>query len=246
MAPAGIGDRLEGTHAVAAAVRAERVFRISVERGRAESAAVARIVAAARSQGVAIDVVDDVRPLAGTTSPQGIVAEARSLARLSLEELVAIDEPSAVLVLDRVEDARNVGAAARSAVAAGVKAMVVARRRAAPLGAAAFKAAAGAFEDIGIAVVSSIADAVHDLRRLGLWTVGLDSSGDRSLFGLDLLGDPVAIVLGAEGSGLSRLVRDRVDVLARIPISSDVESLNVSAAATLALFELARVRGRIT
>ena len=246
MAPAGIGDSLEGTHAVAAAVRAERVVRIAVERGRAESAAVAPIVAEARSQGVAVDVVDDVRPLAGTTSPQGIVAEATPLPRQTLAELVAIDDPSAVLVLDRVEDPRNVGAAARSAVAAGVTAMVVARRRAAPLGAAAFKAAAGAFEDISIAVVSSIADAVGDLQQLGLWTVGLDSSGERSLFGLDLLGGPVAVVLGSEGRGLSRLVRDRVDVLARIPISGNVESLNVSAAATLALFELARVRGRIT
>ena len=145
--------------------------------------------------------MDDVRPLAGTTSPQGIVAEATPLPRLTLAELVAIDDPSAVLVLDRVEDPRNVGAAARSAVAAGVTAMVVARRRAAPLGAAAFKAAAGAFEDISIAVVSSIADAVGDLQQLGLWTVGLDSSGERSLFGLDLLGGPVAVVLGSEGRG---------------------------------------------
>ncbi len=246
MARTGIGDKVEGTHAVAAAVAAGRVIRLSVERSRLENPAVAAILVAAEAGGVVIEVVDDVGSRAGTTAPQGVVASARPLRPLTLAQLVALEDPPAVLVLDRVEDPRNVGAVARSAVAAGVAGLVVAERRAAPLSAAAFKAAAGAFENLAVAVVGSVADAVRDLRDLGLWTVGLDSAGERSLFGLDLLAEPVALVLGAEGPGLSRLVRDRLDLIVRIPIAPAMESLNVSAAATLAVFELSRARGRIT
>jgi 23S rRNA (guanosine2251-2'-O)-methyltransferase len=156
--------------------------------------------------------------------------------------LVGVATPPAVLVLDHLEDPRNVGAIARSAVAAGVMAMVVGGRRAAPLGATAFKVAAGALEHISIAVVSSIPEAIRRLSRMGLWTVGLDTGGDRGLWGLDLLAEPVAIVVGAEGRGLSRLARDRVDVVVSIPMAAGVESLNASVAASLALFELRRRR----
>jgi 23S rRNA (guanosine2251-2'-O)-methyltransferase len=246
MAHAGIGDRLEGTHAVSAALRAGRVVHLTVERGRLDHRGVAAILATAAEKDIVVEIVDDVRPLAGTTAPQGVVARARPLAVRSLDELIGLDDPPAVLVLDRVEDPRNVGAVARSAVAAGIKALVVAERRAAPLSAAAFKAAAGAFEEIGIAVVGSIADGVRDLHRRGLWVVGLDAAAERPLFGLDLLTEPVALVVGAEGKGLSRLVTDRLDLAVRIPIAPQMESLNVSTAAALAAFELARVRGRIT
>jgi 23S rRNA (guanosine2251-2'-O)-methyltransferase len=206
---------------------------------------VGEIAAAARHSGIPVDEVDDVRPLAGTTAPQGVVAEATPLPLWDLGTLVAADDPAAVLVLDRIEDPRNLGAVARSAVAAGVGCLVVAERRAAPLSPAAFKAAAGALEHLSVAVVGSIADAVRDLKSLGCWAVGLDAGGERSLFGCDLLAEPVALVLGAEGRGLSRLVRDRLDQIVHIPISPRLESLNVSAAATLAVFELARARGRI-
>ncbi len=103
------------------------------------------------------------------------------------------------------------------------------------------KAAAGALERLPVAAVSSIPDALQTLRKQGLWTVGLDAGGDRSLFGLDLLTEPVAVVVGAEGSGLSRLVRDRVDLVASIPMQG-TESLNASVAAALAMFEVNRAR----
>lgn len=246
MAPAGIGDNLEGTHAVAAALRAGRILQLFIERGRLGKPNIDEIVSAAGAQGVDVEIVDDVRPLARTTSPQGVVGHARPLETHALADLVRLEGRPAVLVLDRVEDPRNVGAVARSAVGAGIGGLVVAERRASPLSATAFKAAAGAFEDLAVAVVGSVADAVRDLRNLGLWIVGLDGAAERSLFGLDLLAEPVALVLGAEGKGLSRLVRDRLDVAVRIPMAPEMESLNVSAAAALAVFELARVRGRIT
>ena len=127
------------------------------------------------------------------------------------------------------------------AVAAGITSLVVPVRRGAPLGGAAFKAAAGALEHCAVATVNSTADAVKALKGLDVWTVGLDAEGEQPLFGLDLFTEPVALVVGAE-TGLGRLVRDRVDVVASIPMAGPVESLNASVAAALACFEVMRVR----
>jgi len=241
MAPPGIGDSVEGVHAVAAALAAGRVLRLTVERGRLD--ALSSLVDRARTAGVVVDQVDDVRAMATTDAPQGVVARCRPIPLMSVDEAVAARTPAAVVVLDHLEDPRNVGAIARTAVAAGVGGLVVARHRSAPIGATAFKAAAGAFEHLVVADVSSVANALTDLRRLGVWTIGLDAGGERSLFGLDLLAEPCALVLGAEGGGLGRLVRERVDVVASIPLHGPMESLNASVAASLAVYEIARVRG---
>lgn len=243
MASAGIGDRVEGLHAVAAALAAGRVHSISVEEQRLKHRPYAALVEAAGVAAVPVDIVDDVRPGATTDAPQGVVARCRALATATLEEAVAATEPAALLVFDHVEDPRNLGAAVRSAVAAGFRAIVVPRRRSAPLGATAFKAAAGAFEDVAVVEVGSIPEALHRLGQIGVWRVGLDAGGDRSLFGFDLLADPVALVVGAEGSGLSRLTAERCDALVTIPHPGPVPSLNASVAVALAVFEVARIRG---
>jgi 23S rRNA (guanosine2251-2'-O)-methyltransferase len=124
--------------------------------------------------------------------------------------------------------------------------MVVSSRRAAPLGATAFKAAVGAFEQLGITVVASIADAVRQLRDLGVWTVALDGAASESFYGLRILDEPVAVVIGAEGRGVGKLVAERCDVVARLPMAEGVESLNASVAAALAMFEIARARGTLS
>ena len=240
MARAGIGDSVEGAHAVAAALAAGRVKRLLVEHRRAD--ALGDLLDAAAASAVPVEFVDDVRPVASTSTPQGVVARCRPLGTLDLADAVAASEPASLVLLDHLEDPRNVGAIARSALAAGIGALVISRHRSAPLSAAAFKASAGALEVLPVCEVSSIAAAVDDLRRMDVWTVGLDADGDRSLFGLDLLADPVGVVVGAEGAGLSRLVRERVDVVASIPLSPAVESLNASVAVSLAVFEVARTR----
>jgi 23S rRNA (guanosine2251-2'-O)-methyltransferase len=181
--------------------------------------------------------------MADTTSPQGLVARCRPIPLSSLDDAATAVDPAVVLVLDHVEDPRNVGAIARSAVAAGVGAMVITSRRSAPLEGTAFKAAAGALEHLVVAEVSSVPSALEDLRRRGLWVVGLDGRADESLFGLGVLTEPVALVVGAEGKGLSRLVAERCDLLAAIPIAPEMESLNASVAAALAVFEVRRARG---
>lgn len=244
MAPAGYGDRVEGLHAVAAAAAAGRVERLHLEASRSTRRHVAELVASVEERGGTIRLEDDVRRLAATTAPQGVVAVCRPIAPATLEDVAATSDPAAVMVLDRIVDPHNLGAIVRSSVAAGITGLVVSDRRAAPLGAAAFKAAAGSLEDATVAIVGSVAEAVAHLSRLGLWTVGLDSGGDHRLFGLDLLTEPVAMVVGGEGGGLSRLVGDRVDVVASIPMASTSESLNASVAAALAAFEVLRARSR--
>jgi 23S rRNA (guanosine2251-2'-O)-methyltransferase len=200
------------------------------------------LLAEASGLGVSVEFVDDLARRAVTTAPQGVIAHCRALVPQTLDDAVASVTPAALIVLDHVVDPRNVGAIARTAVAAGFGGIVVSERRAAPLGATAFKAAAGALEQLAVVRVSSVAAAIDALHKHGVWVVGLDAHGGSSLFGLGLLTEPVAIVVGAEGDGLSRLVRERCDVVASIPLMGDVESLNVSVAAALGVYEVARVR----
>jgi 23S rRNA (guanosine2251-2'-O)-methyltransferase len=241
MALAGRGDRVEGFHAVAAAVAAGRVLELLVQRSKTGRADYVELMELARRGGAKVQVVEDVSSEAATSAPQGVVATARPLPTLSLEALLARVTPPALMVVDHLEDAHNLGAIARSVEAAGLAGLVVPGRRGVPLGPAAFKAAAGALERIGVTVVSSIAAVISELKRHQVWSVGLAGDGATSLFGLELLTEPVAIVAGGEGKGLSELVRKRVDVLAAIPMAAG-ESLNASVAAALAAFEVARVR----
>lgn len=238
MAPAGIGHRVEGLHAVSAAIAAGRVRTLHAEVRRS---GVADVVAEARASGVDVRPSDDVRDRAETTAPQGVVADCTPIPLVAVGDLAAAGRP-ALLVLDHVQDPQNLGAIARSALAAGITGLVVSSDRAAPFSAAAFKAAVGALERLPVAGVRSVADGLKRLSKAGVWTVGLDAGGEESLFGLGLLTEPVAVVVGAEGAGLGRLVRERCDVVASIPMSGPTESLNASVAAALASFEVARVR----
>jgi 23S rRNA (guanosine2251-2'-O)-methyltransferase len=241
MASAGIGSRVEGVHAVEAALRAGRVKKLFVEQGRVQR--LPQIIRLAEERSVNVVVVEDVRSKAETSAPQGLVAECRPISTMSLTDLVgSIAHPQSILVLDHLQDSHNVGAVARSAVAAGIGGLVVSGVRSAPMGGAVFKAASGALEHIAVSMISSTADAVARLKKLGIWTVGLTADAATSLFDLGVLTEPVAVVLGAEGEGLGRLVADRVDVQASIPMADVSESLNASVAGALAAFEIRRSR----
>ncbi|MFQ5967851.1 MAG: 23S rRNA (guanosine(2251)-2'-O)-methyltransferase RlmB [Acidimicrobiia bacterium] len=241
MAPAGIGDRVEGLHAVRAAVAAGRVTHLFVLEAVAKKET--ELLQAVQAREGVVDVLDDLAGIAETSAPQGVVARARPIPTVELRALVK-DRP-ALVVLDHLEDVGNVGAIARTATAAGMTGMVVASRRAAPLGPGVFKASAGALESLPVATLSSVADAVVELRDVGIWTVGLEARAEASIFGLELLAEPVALIIGAEGSGLARLVRERVDVLARVPMATETESLNASVAAAIAMYEVLRVRSEL-
>lgn len=201
----------------------------------------------ARRRGVPVHVVPRSRidAAAGTEAPQGVVAVADPLVPAELEAL-AVPGPGGgrplLVVLDGVTDPHNLGAVMRSALCAGATGLVLGRHRSAHLGPAAVKAAAGAVEHLPVALVGGIPAALATLRQAGVWAVGLDASATGTVWDLAVATEPVALVLGAEGRGVSRLAAARCEVTVRIPMVGPLDSLNVSAAAALACFEVARLR----
>jgi 23S rRNA (guanosine2251-2'-O)-methyltransferase len=173
---------------------------------------------------------------------QGVVADVDDAAEFSVEDLVRSSSGvPLIVVLDGVEDPHNLGAILRTADATGASGVIVQTRRSAARSGAAAKASAGAVAHVKVAEVVNVARALEELKALGVWTVGLAGEAPAPYDSLDLT-LPLAVVLGAEGQGLRRLVRERCDFLAAIPMSGHVGSVNVSVAAGVVLFEVLRQR----
>jgi 23S rRNA (guanosine2251-2'-O)-methyltransferase len=205
----------------------------------------------ARQKGIAVRTRDghSLDRLAEGGVHQGVVAELRDAGPLSVEDLVRGAQQRGgasplIVVLDGIEDPHNVGAILRTADAAGVDGVIRQSRRAAPLGGVAAKASAGAVAHVKVADVVNIARAVEELKEAGVWTIGLAGDADKRYDEIDF-SLPSALVLGAEGDGLRRLVRERCDWLVSIPMRGQVDSLNVSVAAGVVLFEAVRQRGGV-
>ncbi|HET9262354.1 MAG TPA: 23S rRNA (guanosine(2251)-2'-O)-methyltransferase RlmB [Vicinamibacterales bacterium] len=232
-----------GINTVMEALRAGRVRRLRV--GPRADGRLERALEIARRTGIPIDRVDPSaleRASRGGVH-QGIVAVVEDAPDYSIAELLSHAAPQAplIVVLDGIEDPHNVGAVLRTADAAGAHGVVRQARRAAPLDGIVAKASAGALAHVRVATVVNIARAVEELTAAGVWTVGLTGDALERYDRVDLT-LPTAIVLGAEGSGLRRLVRERCDRLVSIPMGGTVESLNVSVAAGVTLFEAVRQR----
>jgi 23S rRNA (guanosine2251-2'-O)-methyltransferase len=173
---------------------------------------------------------------------QGVVADIADVESRSVDDLVrGAGGVPLIVVLDGIEDPHNLGAILRTADAAGVDGVVIQSRRSAALGGATAKASAGAVAHVRIAEVVNIARAIEELKELGVWTVGLAGDAPTPYDAIDFT-VPTALVLGAEGTGLRRLVRERCDHVAAIPMQGHVGSLNVSVAAGITLFEAVRQR----
>jgi 23S rRNA (guanosine2251-2'-O)-methyltransferase len=232
-----------GLNAVFEALRAGRVRRVRVSaRG---DARVEEILALAKDKGVPVERVEAriLEHAARGGVHQGVVAELEPPREYSVAELVAAAAPEAPLlvVLDGIEDPHNIGAILRSVDAAGAHGLVRQARHAAPLDGVAMKASSGAAASVRIATVVNIARAVEELKAAGVWTVGLAGEAPERYDQVDLT-LPTAIVAGAGGTGLRRLVRERCDRLASIPMGGSVGSLNVSVAVGVTLFEAIRQR----
>ncbi|CAN5130884.1 23S rRNA (guanosine(2251)-2'-O)-methyltransferase RlmB [soil metagenome] len=181
---------------------------------------------------------------ARTDAPQGVLARAAAREEVELDHLARPTKgvPPFLLAVDGVTAPGNLVALLRSAECAGVTGIVLPRHRAVHVTPSVAKAAAGAVEHLPMAVVGGLAAALLRLRDLGVWVVGLDEGGDERLDRVTLAAEPVALVLGAEDSGLSRLVRQRCDVVASIPMRGRLGSLNVAAAGAIGCYEIARRR----
>lgn len=231
-----------GINPVLEALRAGRVTALRVSSRGGDR--VAALAADAARAGIAVERIapEALDRIAGGGVHQGVAADVRDQAAYSVEDLVAgAAGAPLIVVLDGVEDPHNVGAILRTADAAGADGVVRQSRRAAPLGGAAAKASAGAVAHVKIAEVVNIARAIEALKAAGVWTVGLAGEAEQSYDRIDFR-LPTAIVVGAEGTGLRRLVRERCDWLVRIPMRGHVQSLNVSAATAVTLFEALRQR----
>ncbi len=235
-----------GLNPVVAALKAGRVRRLRI--ANRSDRRVDEVLALARQNSVPIERVEAavLDRVARGGVHQGLVADVESPRDYSIAELVgaASPEPPLIVVLDGVEDPHNVGAILRTANAAGVHGVIRQARHAASLDGAAAKAAAGAVAHVRIATVVNIARALEELKDAGVWTVGLAGGASDRYDRIDLT-LPTAFVLGAEGTGLRRLVRERCDRLVSIPMRGEVESLNVSVAAGVTLFEAVRQRAAV-
>ena len=239
-----------GLHAVEALLQrdAQAVAELWVQLNR-QDARIERIVQQAREFGVPVRRVAraEIEQQTGDVQHQGIVAwSTRRTARGEQALREALDQARDTvlfLVLDGVQDPHNLGACLRTADAAGVHAVIAPRDRAAGLTPAARKVASGAAEAVPFVQVTNLARTLRWLREQGVWIIGADAAAPAGLYQADLRG-PLALVLGAEGSGLRRLTRELCDVLVRIPMAGTVSSLNVSVAAGVLLFEACRQRTR--
>jgi 23S rRNA (guanosine2251-2'-O)-methyltransferase len=247
------GEQVEGQQAVRELLRASRrrVRQVFIAEGRQDSGPLREIHQLAGAAGVPPRRVSrgQLASMASTDAPQGVLALADPLPGSSLANLCRAQADARapfVVVLDGVTDPHNLGAVMRNALCAGATGFVTGRHRSAPLSPAALKAAAGAAEYLPIAEVPGIPAALTTLAEQGVWTVALDPSASTPLWDLGVAAEPVALVLGAEGRGLGRLVRQRCDLAVTVPMAGPLASLNVSATAALACFEVARVRSRPT
>jgi 23S rRNA (guanosine2251-2'-O)-methyltransferase len=182
--------------------------------------------------------------MARCEAPQGVLATAAPLPEASLEDLAAGGTPPFLVACDGVTDPGNLGALLRSAECAGATGVVLPRHRAVHVTPAVTKAAAGAIEHLPIAVVGGLPAALTRLAELGVWVIGLDAASEVPVDQIPAADGPVALVFGAEGRGLSRLVGERCDALVSIPLHGRLGSLNVAAAAAVACYEVARRRAR--
>lgn len=252
----GLGGRqIEGRQAVRELLMAERrkVHEVWISAELEGDPGVADIVEIAAARRIPLLHVARARleREARSEAPQGVLAHAAEIPEADLVALIGADSSGRgrsarrpfLVAVDGVTDPGNLGAIIRSCDGAGVTGVLLPRHRAVHVTPTVAKAAAGAVEHVPIALVPGLPATLRQLSERGIWIVGLDDGADRSLYDIDQLAtEPICLVLGAEGAGLSRLVRERCDSVVSIPMAGHVSSLNVSAAAAVALYEVTRSR----
>lgn len=238
---------IAGRNAVFEALTSNRpVNKIFIKTG-TQGGSLERLIAAARDASVPVEFVqgEKLDKLAAGIRHQGVAALAAPVAFHSLDEVLeqafAKGETPFLLLLDELQDPQNVGALIRSADAAGVHGVLLPKRRSCPLNMAVAKVSAGAVNYVPIVQIGNIAQTLQNLKKQGFWTVGADMGGDCQYFEADL-DRPIVLVIGAEGKGLGRLVKENCDILVRIPMQGGVNSLNASAAGAILMFEAVRQR----
>ncbi|HID64737.1 MAG TPA: 23S rRNA (guanosine(2251)-2'-O)-methyltransferase RlmB [Anaerolineae bacterium] len=242
-------ETIYGRNAVRECLRAgrRRVYKLFVAQGVREKDPVAEIVALTHQVGAVIERVERAAlDRIGAVNHQGVVAEVSAYPYADLGEILTRaeerDEPPFLLLLDCLEDPQNLGTLLRTAEVVGVHGVVIPKRRAVGVTPAVAKASAGATEHLLVARVTNLARAIGDLKKKGVWVVGLENLPQARLYSQFDLSGPLALVVGSEGRGIRRLVLASCDVVLRLPVRGHIGSLNAAVAGSIALYEAWRQR----
>jgi 23S rRNA (guanosine2251-2'-O)-methyltransferase len=238
-----IAGRQPVIEALRAGAKIERIVFLLGAQGRA----ITDIRLLAEKNGVPVLQVSkqEFRELAVNATTQGVVAVVPTKEFVGVNRIAEIarerNEKGFVLVLDEIEDPHNLGALVRTAECTGVHGVIIAKHRSAPVTTTAVKSSAGATEHMAMAEVTNVVSTIEELKKEGYWIAGLDAGGDRLYTSIDYKG-PIAIVVGNEGKGIRRLVKEHCDYLVRIPLYGKIASLNASVAGALVMYEVTRQR----
>jgi 23S rRNA (guanosine2251-2'-O)-methyltransferase len=242
-----IENRVEGRNPVLEAIRSNRTIeKILIARGTGEGS-IREIIGKAREKGIVIQEVDRQRldEISDSNAHQGVIAYVTPYEYVEVEDLIKRAEDKGespfIVILDEITDPHNLGAIIRTAECCGAHGIVIPKRRSVGLSPAAIKASAGAVEYLPVAKVTNLVSTLELLKKQGFWIAGADTEGN-SYTAQDLTG-PIALVVGSEGKGIGRLIKEKCDFLVSIPIKGNIDSLNASVAAGILMYEVVRQRG---
>ena len=240
-------DVIAGRNSVGEALKSGRPLnKLLIAKGERQGS-LRELAGIAKDKGILVQEVEPQRlaQLAPGQRHQGVVAMASPVEYAEVEDILAAAEAKGeaplIVVLDELEDPHNLGAVLRSVDAAGAHGVIIPKRRSCPLSTTVAKTSAGAVEYVPVARVANLAQTLDKLKKAGVWVAGCDMDGTENYFEASLKG-PLALVIGGEGRGLGRLVKEHCDFLVRIPMQGHVNSLNASVACSLVLYEAVRQR----
>lgn len=239
--------RLEGRNPVVEALRSGRTIeKILIAKGSQEGP-IKWIKAMAKDKGIVVNEVERVRldNISETQSHQGVIAIVSPYKYVEVDDILAYAQEKAeqpfIVVLDEIYDPHNLGSILRTAEACGVHGVIISKRRAVGLTPTVAKASAGAIEYVKVAKVTNITQTLKYLKDKGIWVAGADMDGEKSYFEEDMTG-PIALVIGSEGSGIGKLVKENCDFLVKLPMKGKISSLNASVAGAVMMYEILRQR----
>ena len=242
-------DKLEGRNPILEALKANRTInKIFVSKGEREGS-IRQIIAMAREKKIIITEVDHnvIESMSSTKSHQGIIAFVAVKEYVEVDDILNIAQdkghPPFIIILDEIADPHNFGAILRTANAVGAHGVIIPKRRAIGLTSAVSKASAGAIEYVPVARVTNIAQTIEYLKKNNVWVVGTDSTGEKAFYDSDLKG-AIALVVGSEGEGMGKLIREKCDFVVNIPMQGQISSLNASVAAAIVMYEILKQRGK--
>ena len=240
-------DIIEGRNPVMEALKAERTInKILIASGNKEGS-IKKIVGMAKDAGIVVQYVDKqkINQISTSDNHQGVIAYVSAYDYMELDDLLKKienkDGDAFIMILDEINDPHNLGSILRTADAVGVDGVIIPKRRAVGLTSVVAKTSAGAIEYVPVCKVGNIARTIEKIKERGIWVAGADMAGAADHYKTDLKGN-IALVMGNEGKGISRLVKEKCDFLVKIPMVGDVSSLNASVAAAVLMYEVYRQR----